>query len=110
MIVTACGNPNKYYIGVSFFFTFTPLHCPPRFTFSKASATMTSKDLTALLAWAEENEIVWDKSAVEIKEGKYGLGLYAKKHLEEGYEGMLRSSTSSSYRLALSLTSPHHPF
>ncbi|KAF9364524.1 hypothetical protein BGX34_001295, partial [Mortierella sp. NVP85] len=47
---------------------------------------MTPKDLTALLAWAEENEIVWDKSAVEIKEGKYGLGLYAKKHLEAGYE------------------------
>ncbi|KAF9988005.1 hypothetical protein BGZ65_000434 [Modicella reniformis] len=47
---------------------------------------MSSKDLTAFLAWAEENEILWDKSAIEIKEGKYGFGLYAKRHLDPGYE------------------------
>ena len=48
---------------------------------------MTSKELGAFLSWAEENEILWDKSAIEIKEGKHGLGLYAKKRLDPGYEG-----------------------
>lgn len=50
---------------------------------------MSSKELTAFLAWAEENEILWDKAAIEIKEtpSKYGLGVFAKKHLEPGYEG-----------------------
>ncbi|KAF9177918.1 hypothetical protein BGZ51_008281 [Haplosporangium sp. Z 767] len=47
---------------------------------------MSSKDLSAFLAWAEENDILWDKSVIEIKEGKYGLGVYAKKKLEAGYE------------------------
>ncbi|KAG0369669.1 hypothetical protein BGZ54_009233 [Gamsiella multidivaricata] len=47
---------------------------------------MSSKELNAFLTWAEENEILWDKSAIEIKEGKYGLGVYAKKRLEAGYE------------------------
>lgn len=50
---------------------------------------MSSKELTAFLAWAEENEILWDKAAIEIKEtpSKYGLGVFAKKRLEPGYEG-----------------------
>ncbi|OAQ35390.1 SET domain-containing protein [Linnemannia elongata AG-77] len=49
---------------------------------------MSSKELTAFLAWAEENEILWDKAAIEIKEtpSKYGLGVFAKKRLEPGYE------------------------
>ncbi|KAG0240201.1 hypothetical protein BGX31_002191 [Mortierella sp. GBA43] len=47
---------------------------------------MTSKDVIAFLAWAEDNGITWDKSAVEIKEGKLGFGLYAKRHLEAEYE------------------------
>ncbi|KAK3839060.1 MAG: hypothetical protein J3R72DRAFT_448051 [Linnemannia gamsii] len=51
---------------------------------------MSSKELTAFLAWAEENEIVWDKTAIEIKETptKHGLGVFAKKHLEPGYEAI----------------------
>ncbi|KAF9119626.1 hypothetical protein BGX30_003729 [Mortierella sp. GBA39] len=51
---------------------------------------MSSKELTAFLAWAEENEIVWDKAAIEIKEtpAKYGLGVFAKKLLEPGYEAI----------------------
>ncbi|KAG0047578.1 hypothetical protein BGZ89_004892 [Linnemannia elongata] len=51
---------------------------------------MSSKELTAFLAWAEENEILWDKAAIEIKEtpSKYGLGVFAKKHLEPGYEAI----------------------
>jgi len=50
---------------------------------------MSSTELTAFLAWAEENEILWDKTAIEIKEtsNKHGLGVFAKKHLEPGYEG-----------------------
>ncbi|KAF9931789.1 hypothetical protein FBU30_009593 [Linnemannia zychae] len=49
---------------------------------------MSSKELTAFLAWAEENEILWDKAAIEIKETttKHGLGVFAKKNLEPGYE------------------------
>ncbi|KAF8960191.1 hypothetical protein BGZ46_001613 [Entomortierella lignicola] len=47
---------------------------------------MSSKELNAFLVWAEENEILWDKTEVEIKEGKHGLGIFAKKHLEAGYE------------------------
>ncbi|KAG0248436.1 hypothetical protein BG011_010276 [Mortierella polycephala] len=47
---------------------------------------MSSKDLSAFLAWAEKNDIIWDKSLIEIKEGKHGLGVYAKKKLEAGYE------------------------
>ncbi|KAG0003729.1 hypothetical protein BGZ80_005747, partial [Entomortierella chlamydospora] len=47
---------------------------------------MSSKELSAFLTWAEENEILWDKDKIEVKEGKYGLGIYAKKHLEPGYE------------------------
>ncbi|KAG0301475.1 hypothetical protein BGZ98_008324 [Dissophora globulifera] len=46
---------------------------------------MPPKELSAFLAWAEQNEILWDKSAVEIKEGKHGLGIYAKRQLEAGY-------------------------
>ncbi|KAG0055129.1 hypothetical protein BGZ83_009541 [Gryganskiella cystojenkinii] len=49
---------------------------------------MTAQDLTAFLAWAEENEILWDKDAIEIREGKHGLGIYAKKNLEAGYEAI----------------------
>lgn len=51
---------------------------------------MSSKELTAFLAWAEENEILWDKAAIEIKETptKHGLGVFAKKNLEPGYEGI----------------------
>ncbi|KAG0204609.1 hypothetical protein BGX28_003515 [Mortierella sp. GBA30] len=47
---------------------------------------MTSKELGAFLVWAEENEILWDKSAIEVKEGKHGLGVYAKKRLDAGVE------------------------
>ncbi|KAF8935329.1 hypothetical protein EDD21DRAFT_444822 [Dissophora ornata] len=47
---------------------------------------MSSKELSAFLTWAEENEILWDKSAIEIKEGKHGLGVYAKQRLDAGYE------------------------
>ncbi|GJJ71591.1 hypothetical protein EMPS_03941 [Entomortierella parvispora] len=46
----------------------------------------TSQELSAFLAWAEENEILWDKTAIEIKEGKHGLGVYAKKSLHAGSE------------------------
>ncbi|KAF8946515.1 hypothetical protein BGZ47_000307 [Haplosporangium gracile] len=51
---------------------------------------MSSKELTAFLAWAEENEILWDKTAIEIKEtaNKHGLGVFAKKRLEPGYEAI----------------------
>jgi len=51
---------------------------------------MSSKELTAFLAWAEENEILWNTAAIEIKEtpSKHGLGVFAKKHLEPGYEGI----------------------
>ncbi|KAG0214830.1 hypothetical protein BGX33_001771 [Mortierella sp. NVP41] len=51
---------------------------------------MSSKELTAFLAWAEENEILWDKAAIEIKEtpNKHGLGVFAKKRLEPGYEAI----------------------
>ncbi|KAK3830307.1 MAG: hypothetical protein J3R72DRAFT_456211 [Linnemannia gamsii] len=44
--------------------------------------------LTAFLAWAEENNIHWDKDAIEIREGKHGLGIYAKKNLDAGYEAI----------------------
>lgn len=43
--------------------------------------------LNAFLTWAEENNIHWDKDAIEIREGKHGLGIYAKKNLDAGYEG-----------------------
>ncbi|KAF9435904.1 hypothetical protein BGZ76_005271 [Entomortierella beljakovae] len=43
---------------------------------------MSAQDLTSFLAWAEENEIVWDKNAIEVREGKHGLGVYAKKAIE----------------------------
>ncbi|KAG0207176.1 hypothetical protein BGX28_001514 [Mortierella sp. GBA30] len=49
---------------------------------------MSSQDLTAFLAWAEENEILWDKDAIEVREGNHGLGVYAKKNLEPGYEAI----------------------
>ncbi|KAF9954728.1 hypothetical protein BGZ72_004336 [Mortierella alpina] len=49
---------------------------------------MSSQDLAAFLAWAEENEILWDKDAIEIREGKHGLGIYAKKNLEAGFEAI----------------------
>lgn len=71
---------------------------------------MSSKDLTAFLAWAEENEILWDKSAVEIKEGKHGLGLYAKRHLDAEYEGALALIIITGYRLDLIYTNLHSPF
>ncbi|KAF9280591.1 hypothetical protein BGZ68_007136 [Mortierella alpina] len=35
-----------------------------------------------------ENEILWDKDAIEIREGKHGLGIYAKKNLEAGFEAI----------------------
>jgi hypothetical protein len=56
---------------------------------------MSSKELTAFLAWAEENEILWDKTAIEIKETttKHGLGVFAKKRLEPGYEGKQEKKT-----------------
>ncbi|KAG0047851.1 hypothetical protein BGZ83_007185 [Gryganskiella cystojenkinii] len=43
-----------------------------------------SKELSAFLTWAEENEILWDNTAIEIKESKHGLGVFAKKSLEAG--------------------------
>lgn len=43
--------------------------------------------LNAFLTWAEENNIQWDKDAIEVREGKHGLGIYAKKNLDAGYEG-----------------------
>ncbi|GJJ72524.1 N-lysine methyltransferase SETD6 [Entomortierella parvispora] len=49
---------------------------------------MTTQDLTAFLAWALENEIIWDKDAIEIREGKHGLGIFAKKNLEAGFEAI----------------------
>ncbi|KAF8930020.1 hypothetical protein EDD21DRAFT_441850 [Dissophora ornata] len=47
---------------------------------------MSSQDLIAFLEWAEENNINWDKNAIEIREGKHGLGIYARKDLEQGHE------------------------
>ncbi|KAF9907145.1 hypothetical protein EC991_011285 [Linnemannia zychae] len=44
--------------------------------------------IAAFLAWAEENNILWDKDAIEIREGKHGLGVYAKKNLDAGYEAI----------------------
>ncbi|KAF9124988.1 hypothetical protein BGW39_007754 [Mortierella sp. 14UC] len=44
--------------------------------------------LSAFLAWAEENNIQWDKDAIEIREGKHGLGVYAKTNLDAGYEAI----------------------
>ncbi|KAI1298294.1 hypothetical protein EDD11_006863 [Mortierella claussenii] len=49
---------------------------------------MASHDLTAFLKWAEDNAIYWDQDAIEIREGKHGLGVYAKKDLEAGYEAI----------------------
>ncbi|KAF9419076.1 hypothetical protein BGZ94_009521 [Podila epigama] len=49
---------------------------------------MTAQVLTNFLAWAEENGIKWDKNAIEVREGKRGLGVYAKKNLEAGYEAI----------------------
>ncbi|KAF8978216.1 hypothetical protein BGZ46_006714 [Entomortierella lignicola] len=49
---------------------------------------MSAQDLTAFLAWAEENEILWNKDAIEVREGKHGLGVYAKKDLEAGFEAI----------------------
>ncbi|KAF9024870.1 hypothetical protein CPC16_004376 [Podila verticillata] len=49
---------------------------------------MTAQDLTNFLAWAEENGIQWDKNAIEVREGKHGLGVYAKKNLEGGFEAI----------------------
>ncbi|KAF9109310.1 hypothetical protein BGX27_007763 [Mortierella sp. AM989] len=49
---------------------------------------MSAKDLTAFLAWAEENNIQWNKDAIEVREGKHGLGVYAKKNLESGFEAI----------------------
>ncbi|KAF9898559.1 hypothetical protein BX616_003876 [Lobosporangium transversale] len=49
---------------------------------------MSASDLNAFLAWAEENEIHWDRDAIEIREGKHGLGIYAKKDLQAGYEAI----------------------
>lgn len=48
---------------------------------------MATKELIAFLAWAEENEIVWDRDAIDIRDGKNGLGVFAKRKLEAGYEG-----------------------
>ncbi|KAF9336755.1 hypothetical protein BG006_007532 [Podila minutissima] len=47
---------------------------------------MSTKELNAFLAWAEENEIVWDRDAIDIRDGKNGLGVFAKRKLEAGYE------------------------
>jgi len=47
----------------------------------------TSQELSAFIAWAEESEILWDKAAIEIKEGKHGLGVFARKSLHAGSEG-----------------------
>ncbi|KAG0050008.1 hypothetical protein BGZ90_007180 [Linnemannia elongata] len=44
--------------------------------------------LNAFLTWAEENNIQWDKDAIEVREGKHGLGIYAKKNLDAGYEAI----------------------
>ncbi|KAG0318286.1 hypothetical protein BGZ99_005779 [Dissophora globulifera] len=47
---------------------------------------MAAQDLSAFLQWAHENNIEWDKDAIEIREGKHGLGVYAKKDLDAGFE------------------------
>ncbi|KAG0345992.1 hypothetical protein BG004_002688 [Podila humilis] len=47
---------------------------------------MATKELTAFLVWAEENEIIWDREAIDIRDGKNGLGVFAKRKLEEGFE------------------------
>ncbi|KAG0353355.1 hypothetical protein BGZ54_002277 [Gamsiella multidivaricata] len=47
---------------------------------------MSTQHLKAFLAWADENAITWDKDAIEIREGNHGLGVYAKKDLDAGYE------------------------
>ncbi|KAG0247893.1 hypothetical protein BG011_000765 [Mortierella polycephala] len=49
---------------------------------------MSTQDLFAFLTWAEENEILWDKDAIEIRQGNHGFGVYAKKNLGEGYEAI----------------------
>ncbi|KAG0030510.1 hypothetical protein BGZ81_002572 [Podila clonocystis] len=49
---------------------------------------MSTKELNAFLAWAEENEIVWDRDAIDIRDGKNGLGVFAKRKLEAGYEAI----------------------
>ncbi|KAF9096999.1 hypothetical protein BGX23_010042 [Mortierella sp. AD031] len=46
------------------------------------------QNVAAFLAWAEENGIHWDKDAIEIREGKHGLGIYAKKNLDAEYEAI----------------------
>lgn len=43
--------------------------------------------LNAFLTWAEEYNVQWDKDAIEIRECKHGLGIFAKKNLDAGYEG-----------------------
>jgi len=70
------------------FFSFPISHHPPPAHPHLTLYEMTNPDLTAFLAWALENEIIWDKDAIEIREGKHGLGIFAKKNLEAGYEGM----------------------
>ncbi|KAF9392504.1 hypothetical protein CPC16_003221 [Podila verticillata] len=47
---------------------------------------MATKELNTFLAWAEENEIVWDRDAIDIRDGKNGLGVFAKRKLQAGYE------------------------
>ncbi|KAF9158910.1 hypothetical protein DFQ26_007108 [Actinomortierella ambigua] len=42
-------------------------------------------DLSKFYSWAKENEIKWEEDAIEIREGKHGLGVFAKKDLELGY-------------------------
>ncbi|KAF9933911.1 hypothetical protein FBU30_004079 [Linnemannia zychae] len=44
--------------------------------------------LSAFLAWSEENNISWDKDAIEIRESKFGLGVFAKRNLDAGYEAI----------------------
>ncbi|KAF9581462.1 hypothetical protein BGW38_001501 [Lunasporangiospora selenospora] len=47
---------------------------------------MSSQKLGAFLTWAEKSEIVWDKTAIEVREGKHGLGIFAKKNLDAGID------------------------
>ncbi|KAK3818952.1 MAG: hypothetical protein J3Q66DRAFT_180274 [Benniella sp.] len=47
---------------------------------------MSIRDLAAFLKWADKNGIQWDKDAIEVREGKHGLGVFAKKDLDAGQE------------------------
>jgi len=49
---------------------------------------MSIRDLAAFLKWADKNGIQWDKDAIEVREGKHGLGVFAKKDLDAGQEGI----------------------